>query len=204
MVTANMDRVNPKVYRVFCVDTRHCPFSSADAVKTMSHYPQNCVLLCLTNDRAGRVVLGQFGHVPPRRRPPTRHSWLQLHLVEAGLSIGNRNRIMSGVKLLFRVTLRRRIWQLRSTTSAAPTAIRLPRFRALALLRRLASARVDGVVMQASENLVWGDFCQGCPGRAHPIISTSSFFVRPGQPRFFVPTHSCGTPARTGAVKDGA
>ena len=31
----------------------------------------------------------------------------QLHLVEAGLSIGNRNRIMSGVKFLFRVTLRR-------------------------------------------------------------------------------------------------
>ena len=31
----------------------------------------------------------------------------QLHLIEAGLSIGNRNRIMSGVKFLFRVTLRR-------------------------------------------------------------------------------------------------
>ena len=32
---------------------------------------------------------------------------LQLHLVEAGLSIPNRNRIMTGVKFLFRVTLRR-------------------------------------------------------------------------------------------------
>ena len=31
----------------------------------------------------------------------------QLHLVEAGLSITNRNRIMTGVRLLFRVTLRR-------------------------------------------------------------------------------------------------
>jgi len=31
----------------------------------------------------------------------------QLHLVEAGLSIGNRNRIMTGVKFPFRVTLRR-------------------------------------------------------------------------------------------------
>jgi site-specific recombinase XerD len=31
----------------------------------------------------------------------------QLHLVEAGLSIPNRNRIMTGVKFLFRVTLRR-------------------------------------------------------------------------------------------------
>ena len=31
----------------------------------------------------------------------------QLHLIEAGLSITNRNRIMTGVKFLFRVTLRR-------------------------------------------------------------------------------------------------
>ena len=31
----------------------------------------------------------------------------QLHLVESGLSIRNRNRIMTGVKFLFRVTLRR-------------------------------------------------------------------------------------------------
>src|SRR5262245_14342272 len=31
----------------------------------------------------------------------------QLHLVEAGLSVCNRNRIMTGVKFLFRVTLRR-------------------------------------------------------------------------------------------------
>ena len=32
----------------------------------------------------------------------------QLHLIEAGLSITNRNRIMTGVRILFRVTLRRR------------------------------------------------------------------------------------------------
>src|SRR5215510_4481606 len=31
----------------------------------------------------------------------------QLYLVESGLSIGNRNRIMTGMKFLFRVTLRR-------------------------------------------------------------------------------------------------
>src|SRR5262249_61585243 len=31
----------------------------------------------------------------------------QLYLVESGLSIANRNRIMTGVKFLFRVTLRR-------------------------------------------------------------------------------------------------
>ena len=31
----------------------------------------------------------------------------QLHLVESGLSICNRNRIMTGVRFLFRITLRR-------------------------------------------------------------------------------------------------
>ena len=31
----------------------------------------------------------------------------QLHLIDAGLSICNRNRIMTGLKFLFRVTLRR-------------------------------------------------------------------------------------------------
>ena len=41
----------------------------------------------------------------------------QLHLIESGASICNRNRIMTGVRFLFRVTLRRHdlaaeIWQL--------------------------------------------------------------------------------------------
>jgi len=31
----------------------------------------------------------------------------QLHLIESGASICNRNRIMTGVRFLFRVTLRR-------------------------------------------------------------------------------------------------
>ena len=31
----------------------------------------------------------------------------QLHLAETGMSIGNRNRIMTGVRFLFRVTMRR-------------------------------------------------------------------------------------------------
>ena len=41
----------------------------------------------------------------------------QLHLAEAGLSICNRNRIMTGVRFLFRVTLRR--LPLRSITSVS-------------------------------------------------------------------------------------
>ena len=40
----------------------------------------------------------------------------QLLLAEAGVSIGNRNRIMTGLKFLFRVTLRRPISPGRSTT----------------------------------------------------------------------------------------
>ena len=58
------------------------------------------------------------------KRSPTRpHSedirLFQLHLAETGMSICNRNRIMTGVRFLFRVTLRRldlaaEIYHLRS------------------------------------------------------------------------------------------
>ena len=41
----------------------------------------------------------------------------QLHLAESGVSICNRNRIMTGVRFLFRVTLRR--LPLRSITSVS-------------------------------------------------------------------------------------
>ena len=41
----------------------------------------------------------------------------QLYLVESGMSICNRNRIMTGVRFLFRVTLRRHDWRPRSGTS---------------------------------------------------------------------------------------
>src|SRR5262249_24651197 len=50
----------------------------------------------------------------------------QLHLVEAGLSICNRNRIMTGVKFLLRVTLRRHdlaaeIYHLKQEEKLPPT-----------------------------------------------------------------------------------
>src|SRR5262249_61111891 len=86
---------------------------------------------------------------------------------------------------------------------AARSAIPLPRFRALALFVRLPSARLDKVVTQASENLVWGDFCQGGTRGAYPFISTPvSLFDLAS--RFFVPTHDRIEPARAEAVKDGA
>ena len=48
----------------------------------------------------------------------------QLHLIEAGHSVGNRNRIMTGVKFLFRVTLRSTISWPRSTTSPSRSGCR--------------------------------------------------------------------------------
>jgi integrase/recombinase XerD len=49
----------------------------------------------------------------------------QLHLIESGASIGNRNRIMTGVRFLFRVTLRRHdlaaeIWHLKEPQKLPP------------------------------------------------------------------------------------
>jgi site-specific recombinase XerD len=48
----------------------------------------------------------------------------QLHLIESGASIGNRNRIMTGVRFLFRVTLRRHdlaaeVWHLKEPEKLA-------------------------------------------------------------------------------------
>src|SRR5215472_5990880 len=43
----------------------------------------------------------------------------QLHLAEAGVSICNRNRIMTGMRFLFRVTCGDSIWRTRSITSVS-------------------------------------------------------------------------------------
>jgi integrase/recombinase XerD len=43
----------------------------------------------------------------PDTATPDEVRQFQLHLVESGMSICNRNRIMTGVRFLFRVTLRR-------------------------------------------------------------------------------------------------
>src|SRR5882724_3324142 len=49
----------------------------------------------------------------------------QLHLVESGMSICNRNRIMTGVRFLFRVTLRRHdlaaeVWHIKEPERLPP------------------------------------------------------------------------------------
>ena len=48
----------------------------------------------------------------------------QLHLIESGTSICNRNRIMTAVRFLFRVTLRRRDLARRSGTSRSRRSYR--------------------------------------------------------------------------------
>jgi site-specific recombinase XerD len=54
----------------------------------------------------------------PDTATPDEVRQFQLHLIESGTSIGNRNRIMTGVRFLFRVTLRRHdlaaeVWHIR-------------------------------------------------------------------------------------------
>ena len=83
----------------------------------------------------------------------------QLHLSEAGVSICNRNRIMTGLRFLFRVTLRRldlaaEIYHIREPQKiplapAAPSVPHTPRFRALALFGCWPPQRVDGLGIPA-------------------------------------------------------
>jgi hypothetical protein len=49
---------------------------------------------------------------------------------------------------------------------AAPSVPNTPRFPALALFGRRPPERVDDLCIPASENLVWGDWCQGESGGA--------------------------------------
>jgi integrase/recombinase XerD len=62
---------------------------------------------------------------PPDTATPDEVRRFQLHLVESGASIGNRNRIMTGVRFLFRVTLRRHdlaaeVWHIKEPQKLPP------------------------------------------------------------------------------------
>ena len=61
----------------------------------------------------------------PKTATPDDIRRFQLHLIESGLSICNRNRIMTGVRLLFRVTLRRHdlaaeVWHIKEPQKLPP------------------------------------------------------------------------------------
>ena len=78
----------------------------------------------------------------------------QLHLAETGTSIPNRNRLMTGLRFLFRVTLRR-------LDLAAET---------LALFGRRPHQRVDSSIIPATENLHnW---------RHHAVSQVTGFYGR--------------------------
>src|SRR5262245_46392582 len=88
----------------------------------------------------------------------------QLHLAESGITICHRNRTITGLKFLFRVTLRR------LDLAAAP---HLPRFRALALLGRLPSARVDGAPCRLRETCTGRDSCTAANKPLHSITPSA-------------------------------
>jgi site-specific recombinase XerD len=65
----------------------------------------------------------------PDTATPDEVRQFQLHLIESGTSICNRNRIMTGVRFLFRVTLRRHdlaaeVWHIKEPERLPPVALR--------------------------------------------------------------------------------
>ena len=60
----------------------------------------------------------------PDTAAPDEVRQFQLHLIESGMSICNRNRIMTGVRFLFRSRYVVTIWRPRSGTSRSPRGCR--------------------------------------------------------------------------------
>src|SRR6202171_2692852 len=87
-----------------------------------------------------------------------------------------------------------------SARGTAPAYI--PRFRALALFGRRPQERVEGFVMPASKNLVWGLGSQA-ENSQHAIFSFNSISLFDLNAHFFAPTHSVQTLSRAGFVKVG-
>src|ERR1700757_2539825 len=64
----------------------------------------------------------------PDTATPDEVRQFQLHLIESGMSICNRNRIMTGVRFLFRVTLRRHdlaaeVWHIKEPERLPPVGL---------------------------------------------------------------------------------
>ena len=65
----------------------------------------------------------------PDTATPDEVRGFQLHLIESGTSICNRNRIMTGVRFLFRVTLRRHdlaaeVWHIKEPERLQPVLVK--------------------------------------------------------------------------------
>ena len=83
-------------------------------------------------------------------------------------------------------------------------AAHIPRFRALALFGRRPLERVDNPTIPASENLVWGDWCQGESGGAvESFCHVTRLDLRhgcplPGCAERSSPKAACGAPEARG------
>src|SRR5262249_32138277 len=123
----------------------------------------------------------------------------QLHLIESGASICNRNRIMTGVRFLFRVTLRRHdlaaeVWHLKEPQKLPPVlspeeVTRAPP-RARSLRARAMLTPASGGGLRAAERrcgsprtISPGASCCPCCQRAFPASATTGSLPPPTAPR---------------------
>src|SRR5271170_7200304 len=105
----------------------------------------------------------------------------QLHLIESGTSICNRNRIMTGVRFLFRVTLRRHdlaaeVWHIREPVRLppvlSPEEVKRVLTMATSLKARAMLTLAYGCGLRASEVVrQWwpGDVDGGARHAGHPL-----------------------------------
>ena len=130
------------------------------------------------NDRAIFTGLAQtlarYGGADEVRR-------FQLHLIESGASICNRNRIMTGVRFLFRVTLRRHdlaaeVWHIKEPQKLPPVLSPEEVKRVLAMATSLKARAMltlsYGCGLRASEvaRLRAGDIPGSSPGTSEQMI----------------------------------
>src|SRR5271168_4013426 len=84
----------------------------------------------------------------PDMATPDEVRGFQLHLIESGTSICNRNRIMTGVRFLFRVTLRRHdlaaeVWHIKEPQKLPPVLSPEEVKRILAMATSLKARAID-------------------------------------------------------------
>jgi integrase/recombinase XerD len=96
----------------------------------------------------------------PDTTTPDEVSRFQLHLIESSTSICNRNRIMTGVRVLFRVTLRRHdlvaeVWHFKEPQKLppvlSPEEVKAVLTIATTLKAQAIPKPTDGCVLRASE-----------------------------------------------------
>ena len=97
----------------------------------------------------------------------------QLHLIESGASICNRNRIMTGVRFLFRVTLRRHdlaaeIWHIKEPQKLPPVQSPEEVKRVLTMATSLKASSNPILEPLLAERLLLALAALGVPAEARP------------------------------------